>query len=157
MNQLFIVIGMFIGQSLSFPFAEYSKWRYVFVVSIVMAGLQILASGLIRVPEVHRDVKRRLSEESALLAGESVEPVEEEGILSIKDLFTSKDPIIRKGRESNSRHSECCPNPQSTSSSWCSLPSRFAVSLQASPLSVNPEAPLIPSHVLFNSHPQTCS
>jgi MFS family permease len=101
MNQLFIVIGMFIGQSLSFPFAAYSKWRYVFVVSIAMSALQILASGLIRVPDAHREIKRSLSEESALLAGPA-EAVEEEGTMSIRDLFTSDDQVIRKGRKYHS-------------------------------------------------------
>ena len=97
MNQLFIVIGMFIGQSLSFPFAAYSKWRYVFTVSVAFAIVQILASGLIRVPQLKRDIKRTASEEDALLAGEDVEGTDEQN-MSITDLFTSKDKAVRRGR-----------------------------------------------------------
>lgn len=136
MNQLFIVIGMFIGQSLSFPFAEYSKWRYVFALSVALAMLQIFSSGLIRVPQLRRDIKRTASEEDALLASEDSEERQEERNLSIKDLFTSKDKAIRKGRTLLLLPIEHASlTHQSTLSSSCFSPSSSAASLQASPSS----------------------
>lgn len=50
MNQLFIVFGMLIGQSLSFPFAKPLIWRWVFAVSSGLAVVQLAGSLLVRDP-----------------------------------------------------------------------------------------------------------
>lgn len=71
MNQLFIVVGMLIGQSLALPFSHYGTWRWVFAVSVGMAILQLLGSWLVSVPGVKRDMKRvtNVNEETEPLLG----------------------------------------------------------------------------------------
>lgn len=96
MNQLFIVIGMLLGQSLSIPLTRYGQWRWVFAVSAGLAVLQILGSLAISAPEVKREVRDAGGEDQPLLEG-GEDQVKE--VMSIKDLFTSKDQVIRRGRE----------------------------------------------------------
>ncbi|ORY33758.1 putative vacuolar membrane protein [Naematelia encephala] len=90
MNQLFIVFGMLIAQSLSFPWAKPMVWRYVLAVSIVVAVLQLIGSLFVK-PVVKKTQVRGGDEEAALLPGETVKP------LNIKELLTSKDSKIRRG------------------------------------------------------------
>lgn len=84
MNQLFIVFGMLAGQSLSFPFSHSHRWRYVFLVAVVIGTVQILGSFFVRDGE-----KVEEGEEEPLL-GVNVEP------LSIKDLLFTNDKKIRR-------------------------------------------------------------
>nr|XP_019014932.1 uncharacterized protein I206_01019 [Kwoniella pini CBS 10737]OCF53713.1 hypothetical protein I206_01019 [Kwoniella pini CBS 10737] len=95
MNQIFIVIGMLIAQSLSFPFAKPYTWRYVFTVSIGLAIIQLLGSLFILNPEKEEIVigDEESNEEASLLPGESQKS------LSIKELLFSKDPLVTRGRE----------------------------------------------------------
>lgn len=95
MNQLFIVIGMLLGQSLSIPLTQYSKWRYVFAVSTGLAILQVLGSLTIDAKEVKKESREMGGEEQPLLEGNE----DTAEVMSIKDLFTSKDQVIRRGRE----------------------------------------------------------
>ena len=69
-NQLFIVIGMLIGQSLSFPFAKYTKWRFVFAVPVTLAVVQLVASVAISMPQLKKDVTvatEEIDEEAPLI------------------------------------------------------------------------------------------
>ncbi|WWC66404.1 uncharacterized protein I206_100306 [Kwoniella pini CBS 10737] len=93
MNQIFIVIGMLIAQSLSFPFAKPYTWRYVFTVSIGLAIIQLLGSLFILNPEKEEIVigDEESNEEASLLPGESQKS------LSIKELLFSKDPLVTRG------------------------------------------------------------
>jgi MFS family permease len=84
LNQLFIVFGMLAGQSLSFPFSHGNRWRYVFMVAVIIGVVQLLGSFFIKDGEKEKD-----DEEEPLL-GQQVEP------LSIKDLLTTKDKKIRR-------------------------------------------------------------
>ncbi|KAK1926694.1 putative vacuolar membrane protein [Papiliotrema laurentii] len=93
-NQLFIVVGMLVGQSLSFPFAQYGRWRWVFAFSVGLALCQLLGSLWIVVPRAEKQIAEVADAESAPL----LDPHQREGrLLSIKDLFTSQDPVIRRG------------------------------------------------------------
>lgn len=85
MNQLFIVFGMLTGQSLSFPFSHGHRWRYVFLVAVIIGIVQLLGSFLIRDGEKSKD-----GEDEPLLGEERVEP------LSIKELLSTNDAKIRR-------------------------------------------------------------
>lgn len=85
LNQLFIVFGMLTGQSLSFPFSHGDRWRYVFLVAVVIGVVQLLASFFIKDGE-----RAKAGEDEPLLGQEEVEP------LSIKGLLTTNDPKIRR-------------------------------------------------------------
>jgi MFS family permease len=116
MNQLFIVFGMLTGQSLSFPFAHGHRWRYVFLVAVIIGVVQLLGSFFIKEGE-----KEKSGEDEPLL-GETVEP------LSIKGLLSSSDPKIRRACESRSL------DLADGQSLWSSLPrshSRHAVFRQS--------------------------
>ncbi|WVQ82698.1 hypothetical protein IAT38_004830 [Cryptococcus sp. DSM 104549] len=89
MNQVFIVIGMLAGQSLSFPFGKPYAWRYVLVASVTLAILQLLGS--ISVAEPEKAVGG--GEETDALLGEEGEREP----LSIKGLLLSKDPRVTRG------------------------------------------------------------
>ncbi|WWC86392.1 uncharacterized protein L201_001268 [Kwoniella dendrophila CBS 6074] len=91
MNQIFIVIGMLIAQSLSFPFAEPMAWRYVFAVSVGLAILQSLGSLFINLPEDNARSDEESDEETSLLPSDDQRP------LSIKELLFSKDPLVTRG------------------------------------------------------------
>lgn len=95
MNQLFIVFGMLTGQALSFPFSHEHRWRYVFVVAIIIGGVQLLGSLFIRDGE---KIKKQLgaaeyddqSEDDPLLGEAEAEP------MSITQLLTTTDSKIRR-------------------------------------------------------------
>ncbi|WWC58633.1 uncharacterized protein I303_101177 [Kwoniella dejecticola CBS 10117] len=93
MNQIFIVIGMLIAQSLSFPFAKPYVWRYVFTVSIGIAVIQLLGSLAVRLEEKAEIVvgDEENDEETSLLPSDGQKP------LSIKELLLSKDPLVTRG------------------------------------------------------------
>ncbi|WVR06010.1 hypothetical protein IAU60_003038 [Kwoniella sp. DSM 27419] len=86
MNQIFIVIGMLISQSLSFPFAKAMTWRWVLSVSVGIAVVQLAASVLVREPE-----ETSTEDENASLLGGETEA------LSIKQLLTTKNPQVTRG------------------------------------------------------------
>lgn len=88
MNQLFIVFGMLAGQSLSFPFSHSHRWRYVFLVAVIIGAIQILGSFVIKDGEQAKDG------EDVPLLGEEVEP------MSIKELLFTNDKKIRRACES---------------------------------------------------------
>jgi MFS family permease len=90
LNQLFIVFGMLTGQSLSFPFAHGHRWRYVFLVAVIIGFVQLLGSFFIK------DGEKEKSGEDEPLLGDIVEP------LSIKGLLSTSDPKIRRACESRS-------------------------------------------------------
>lgn len=69
MNQLFIVVGMLIGQALSLPLSHYGSWRWVFAVSIILGVVQLLGSLLVSVPTIKKDAKRVANDERAPLLG----------------------------------------------------------------------------------------
>ncbi len=71
-NQLFIVFGMLIGQSLSFPFARYSQWRWVFTVPIGMALIELVASFAIVEPRKKKDSREILDSEATPLLNEGM-------------------------------------------------------------------------------------
>lgn len=87
MNQLFIVFGMLAGQSLSFPFSHDHRWRFVFLVAVVIGAIQILGSFFITDGETAKD-----GEDEPLL-GEEVET------MSIRDLLFTNDKRIRRACE----------------------------------------------------------
>ncbi|WVO17288.1 hypothetical protein L204_104980 [Cryptococcus depauperatus] len=86
MNQVFIVMGMLIAQSLSFPFAKPAKWRYIFVVAFAIAIFQLCASLLVQKRTVEEE-----GEEEPLLNGPKEKP------MSIKELLLSRDSSVYKG------------------------------------------------------------
>ncbi|WVN89847.1 uncharacterized protein L203_105077 [Cryptococcus depauperatus CBS 7841] len=86
MNQVFIVMGMLIAQSLSFPFAKPAKWRYIFVVAFAIAIFQLCASLLVQERTVEEE-----GEEEPLLNGPKEKP------MSIKELLLSRDSSVYKG------------------------------------------------------------
>lgn len=88
MNQLFIVFGMLTGQSLSFPFSHGHRWRYVFLVAVVIGVVQLLGSFLVQDGE-----KVKEGEDEPLLGEAPAEP------LSIKGLLSTNDTKIRRACE----------------------------------------------------------
>jgi MFS family permease len=93
LNQLFIVFGMLTGQSLSFPFSHGERWRYVFLVAVIIGVVQLLGSLFIRDGE-----KEKSGEDEPLLGEEEGEP------LSIKGLLTTNDSKIRRACKSRRRN-----------------------------------------------------
>ncbi|ORY24486.1 putative vacuolar membrane protein [Naematelia encephala] len=91
MNQLFIVFGMLIAQSLSFLWAKPMSWRYVLAVSIVVAVSQLVGSLFVRPTDPEKDQSRGGDEEDRLIPRETVKP------LTIRQLITSTDSKIRRG------------------------------------------------------------
>ncbi|WVQ97572.1 hypothetical protein IAU59_004686 [Kwoniella sp. CBS 9459] len=97
MNQIFIVIGMLISQSLSFPFAKPYLWRYVLVVSVGLAILQLIGSLWIREPSGtsgHGEAGMGVEDEEAPLIREDDEVQKP---LTIKELLLSKDSQVSRG------------------------------------------------------------
>ncbi|OCF33909.1 hypothetical protein I316_04251 [Kwoniella heveanensis BCC8398] len=95
MNQIFIVIGMLASQSLSFPFAKPYIWRYVLVVSVGLAVLQLIGSLWVREPSAKSESQagRPNDEEAPLISGDA----EVQNPLTIKELLLSKDPQVSRG------------------------------------------------------------
>ncbi|WWD17742.1 hypothetical protein CI109_102183 [Kwoniella shandongensis] len=91
MNQVFIVFGMLIGQSLSFPFAKPYLWRYVLIASAGIAVLQLAGSFFIREPAKETHDPEEAREHSPLVSPSEIVP------LGIKDLLASKDPLVTRG------------------------------------------------------------
>ncbi|ORX36061.1 putative vacuolar membrane protein [Kockovaella imperatae] len=83
-NQLFIVVGLLTGQALSLPLAKETIWRWVFAVSFFLAIAQLIGSLFVKTPGSSDG-----EEEQPLLPSE--EP------MSIRELLTSQDPVIRRG------------------------------------------------------------
>ena len=92
LNQLFIVFGLLLGQSLAFPFGRAYAWRYTMVVAAGLAVLQFLGGFLVK--EKIKVVREQEEEEGAPLL-----PAEEEGALSLKGVLTSQDKVVRRGCE----------------------------------------------------------
>lgn len=90
-NQISIVIGMLVAQSLSFPFAHPGRWRFVFIAPAILALIQLAASLLVKNPLVESQGDPELE---ALL-----EPSPEVGILTIKGLFLSREPDVTNACE----------------------------------------------------------
>ncbi|KAL7419433.1 Bifunctional purine biosynthesis protein PurH [Cryptotrichosporon argae] len=84
-NQLFIVFGIVLGQSLAFPFARRGAWRYVLAVSVAIAVVQLVGS----VWATTETEESEAEEETALLG--------EDKPLSLWELVTTKDSSIRRG------------------------------------------------------------
>lgn len=89
LNQLFIVFGILIGQSLSFPFAKAMEWRWVFAISVGIGALQLLGSLFIS----DKDGKDR-SDEAEPLLGNAAEET-----MSIKDLLMTSNKHIKRACE----------------------------------------------------------
>ncbi|KIR55568.1 vacuolar membrane protein [Cryptococcus gattii Ru294] len=85
-NQISIVIGMLVAQSLSFPFAHPGRWRFVFIAPAMLALIQLAGSLLVKNPLVESQEDPELE---ALL-----EPSQEVGALTIKGLFLSREPDV---------------------------------------------------------------
>lgn len=90
-NQFFIVVGILIGQSLSLPFSEPLKWRWVFLIAVVIAVLQLVGSFLL--PGDNDEV---LEDEGRPLL---LQDQEDERVMGIKDLLFSKDSVVRRACE----------------------------------------------------------
>ena len=95
LSQLSIVFGLLIGQSLAFPFAKATAWRYTMVVAVGMGLFQLILGLIVDRAVPLEDVHEDVDEETALLERDG-----EEKALSIKELFLSRDPIIKRGCES---------------------------------------------------------
>ncbi|KAK8866056.1 hypothetical protein IAR55_001207 [Kwoniella newhampshirensis] len=91
MNQVFIVIGMLIAQSLSFPFAKPYLWRYVLIASTGLAVVQLFGSFFIHEPATEKSDADIADEESLLV------PTGEPALLGIMELLTSKDARVTRG------------------------------------------------------------
>ncbi|RSH92765.1 hypothetical protein EHS25_008211 [Saitozyma podzolica] len=91
-NQLFIVIGMLLAQSLSFPFAHPYRWRWVLVASIALATLQLVGSAFVRQDQEHSPGEARGGDEETPLLSDA-----QEKPLSIGQLLTTTDPAVRRG------------------------------------------------------------
>lgn len=89
-NQFFIVIGILIGQSLSFPFAKELEWRWVLAVGSGIAVLQLVGS--FYVPEPTKEVVHVHDEQEPLLPSDNDQPS-----LTIKELLASKDKAVSRG------------------------------------------------------------
>lgn len=92
-NQISIVIGMLIAQSLSFPFAHPGRWRFVFIAPAMLALIQLAGSLLVKNPLVESQEDPELE---ALL-----EPSQEVKTLTIKGLFLSREPDVTLPCECN--------------------------------------------------------
>lgn len=90
-NQISIVIGMLVAQSLSFPFAHPGRWRFVFIAPAMLALIQLAGSLLVKNPLVESQGDPELE---ALL-----EPSQEVGTLTIKGLFLSREPDVTNACE----------------------------------------------------------
>jgi MFS family permease len=88
-NQFFIVTGILIGQSLSFPFNQETKWRWVLAVGCSIAVLQLLGSMF--VPKVQEVPAEAGDETEPLLPSAGKAP------LGILDLFKSSDKAVTRG------------------------------------------------------------
>ncbi|CAK9784948.1 putative vacuolar membrane protein [Cutaneotrichosporon oleaginosum] len=83
-NQLFIVFGILVAQALSFPFGGPGVWRLVPASAAGIAILQLAGSCLVHLP---RD---------SAATGEN-EPLLDAEILTIHELFSSRDPQVKRG------------------------------------------------------------
>lgn len=90
LNQLSIVFGLLLGQSLAFPFAKAYIWRYTMIVAVGIAVLQLFAGFAVPVP---RKEVGGVDEERPLLVSA------EEPVLSLKGVLRSQDKIVRRGCE----------------------------------------------------------
>ena len=104
LTQLFVVFGMLLAQSISFPWAKPMLWRYVLLVSLGMGVIQLVGSFFVD-STVKAERKSRGDEEMPLLEGgcareeHRADQTGQQATLSLMDLFASKDPAIRRGRE----------------------------------------------------------
>jgi MFS family permease len=92
-NQFFIVVGILTGQSLSLPLGEPKRWRWVFMVSVGLAVIQLIGSFLL---PSHEDAEVG-DEDRPLLPQETADEGES---MSIRELFVSKDTAVRRGCKS---------------------------------------------------------
>ena len=96
LNQLSIVFGLLLGQSLAFPFAKAFTWRYTMVVAIGIAALQFLAGFVVPMTgksEIASVDSGNLDEEAPLLRALDEQP------LSLKGALTSRNKLVRRGCE----------------------------------------------------------
>jgi hypothetical protein len=109
-NQLFIVLGILTGQSLSFPWAQPYLWRWVMVVAIGIAVVQLVGSLLVRhdVDEKAEEASRGDEETPLLLEGECMlrrghlTHSAERKVLNIGQLLRSNDSAVKRGCMFNS-------------------------------------------------------
>ena len=95
-NQFFIVTGILIGQSLSFPFNGETRWRWVLAVGCAIAVAQLAGSAFVpKVQETPADV----GDETAPLLPASTTPAGKEP-MGITGLFSTSDKAVSRGCES---------------------------------------------------------
>lgn len=97
-NQLFIVFGILIGQSLSFPFGAPLRWRWVFGISSLICCVQLIGSFFASPPEDAKvgNLATAVGEEEPLLSSRGED---EQEVLGIRGLFGSTDPAVKRGCE----------------------------------------------------------
>lgn len=91
LNQLSIVFGLLLGQSLAFPFAKAFAWRYTMIIAVSLALVQFVGGFVVR--DVKSSEGRQRDEEAPLLPPAPVE----ERALNLKEVLTPQDKLVRKG------------------------------------------------------------
>ncbi|BEI86451.1 hypothetical protein CcaverHIS002_0607380 [Cutaneotrichosporon cavernicola] len=91
-NQLFIVLGILVAQTLSFPFGRAGVWRVVPATAAAVALVQLLGSLLVRLPG---DLPSSAPGEEPLLGG--APRSRPEVPLTITELLSSRDPEVTRG------------------------------------------------------------
>jgi MFS family permease len=94
-NQFFIVVGILIGQSLSFPFAKEMQWRWVLAVGCAIAAAQLLGSLYVPKPRAETLDAGAGDETEPLLPS----PAAGKEPLSFKELVTTSDKTVSRGCE----------------------------------------------------------
>lgn len=97
-NQFFIVVGILIGQSLSIPFSQPLRWRWVLLVAVGIAALQLGGSFLVGEGRKTDEVEPRSGGEGRPLLPQAQEEATQEP-LSISGLLASSDPAVKRGCE----------------------------------------------------------
>jgi len=94
LNQLSIVFGLLLGQSLAFPFAKAFTWRYTMVVAVGVAAVQFAGGFMAKEARKGENLRRsvRNAEEEAPLLAAAEEPP-----LNLKGVLVSQDKLVRRG------------------------------------------------------------
>ncbi|BEJ17082.1 hypothetical protein CspHIS471_0604830 [Cutaneotrichosporon sp. HIS471] len=92
-NQLFIVLGILVAQTLSFPFGRAGVWRVVPATAAAVALVQLLASLLVRLPG---DLPSSPDQVEEPLLGDAPQS-RPEVPLTISELLSSSDPEVTRG------------------------------------------------------------
>ena len=108
LNQLAMVLGLIIAQSLALSFTRGYAWRYILVIATALAATLLAMSVFVREggkeAELDKpDARGEANEDTALLDGHRRGGTEEDDVpethedMSVKDVFRTRDKEVRRG------------------------------------------------------------